>query len=146
MPNTVRDFLNDDMHRRTDDELPRQLDEGTGYIDTVVVPAFEEVRQTLERAGNEVGITDNQTNAVLRVMRGGNEIFTYSARTQITDRGSFPLFESRGIYGRKSPAGEGHLRPDSPENQDYNATSITKDELVQHILTAYRTETDDAQP
>jgi hypothetical protein len=141
----IRNWVDDNLHRQTDDELPGQLDDGERFIQSAVLPAFEEVRQTLARDGNQVSITNGQSNATLRVMRGDEEIFTYHARTRITDRGSFPIFESRGINGRQSPAGDGHLRPDTPENQRYDATHITKAEVVQHIFTAYRTETEDAR-
>lgn len=140
MGEKFRNFVDDNTHHQTDDELPRQFAEGETFIQSVALPAFEEVRQIIERDGNKVTITDNQTNAMLKVVRDGQEIFTYTIRMQLTDRGAFPLYQARGINGRLNTANEGHLRPDTTENQSYNATSITRDELVRHVLNAYQVE------
>jgi hypothetical protein len=141
----IHNFAFDNISGDADDTLPRQLAEGEGFIQSVAVPAFEEVRQALARDGNQVDVVDNRSNAILRVARDGQEVFTYNIRTQITDSGSFPIFQARGINGRLNSENEGHLRPDSSEHQGYNVTHITKDELVQHVLNAYQVETEQAR-
>jgi hypothetical protein len=137
---TVRDFFDDNIHHQTDDALPQQVDEGNRYMQSVVLPAFQEAAQRLTAEGHESTVSGDGTSATLQVMREGKEIFSYSARMQLTDNGAFPTFDARGLHGRLNNENHGHLRPDTPENQGYNVTHITQDELTRHILNAYRLE------
>lgn len=141
--NPMRDWVDDHMHHETDPQLPQQVAEGEGFIQAVARPAFEEAARTLTRDGNEVNVRGDGTNLILQAVRDGQEVFSYAVRTQLTDNGSFPVFEARGPNGRLNGENQGHLRPDTPENRGHNVTHITQDELVRHILNAYKVEMDD---
>jgi hypothetical protein len=111
------------------------------FLSAVVVPAFLELKEALEPRGRTVAIqpstlTPSDTGAGIEVSYGGTEEFRLVIKTRISHNTAFP-FPVEDVTDKKDGryAAEGYLRRGT---QDYRREDVTKDEIIQYFLQAYR--------
>lgn len=106
-----------------------------GFIQDVVVPAFEELAETLPDYGRDVEVEFGERDAALRVLHEGEEEFYYEVKVNAYRRRdfAFPVIPLHDAEGRTYRA-EAHLR-DRPLHRD--VTDCTKDELIRIVLHDY---------
>lgn len=136
----VSDFLSDDMHHRESPELADHVEVTRDFIQSTVIPAFEEVKARLEQEGREVRITNHQTTARMDVFADGRAEFSYAIRTQLSEAGAAPHYETTGAYGGSSPAGNGSMQAQGQDQPIAHAADVSREELVRQILAAYEAE------
>jgi hypothetical protein len=107
------------------------------FFDNVVVPAFEELKSELEKYGREVKIILMNESAFISISHKGDTELDYTLAVAIGTRGAFPYPETRFLNRRdgKTYHAKGRLRDGS---QDYTIESITKQEIIRHVLTEYK--------
>ena len=120
------------------DILVQRNEEAGRFIAGAVVPAFEELQAALARYGREALLSTahkGQAAASIRVRNEGRAEFEYFVGTRVTSERVFPYVEMVTHPGWPRRAIEGSLRQGA---QDYNVTDITKEEVIQHFLAAYK--------
>jgi hypothetical protein len=97
-------FLSDDMHLETSPELGQDVADAQAFISRTAVPAFEQVRASLERDGRVVQVTDTGAVALLWVRYQGRTEFSAAVRTRLTPDGVVPVIEAWGRRTRRAVA------------------------------------------
>lgn len=103
----------------------------------VVVPAFEDVKSELEKYERDVRISSGPDSASISVSHCGEVELVYTLKVRVSANGAFPYPETRfrNHSDGKHYKSEGFLRSGA---QDYTITSITKEEIILHLLADYK--------
>jgi len=117
------------------DMLIRRNQEAGQFIQAVVLPAFEEVRRALEQYGRVALLRDGRSEASLRVRHGGRDEFEYVVKTRVTPERAYPFVETITYRGWLARKGEVPLRDGA---QEYGVADVSKDEIIRHLLAAYK--------
>ena len=120
-----------------DDEqkLAKNRSEAEAFCSSQVVPAFEELKEELEKHDREVRISPGPSGASLLVEYKGNTEFEYSIHVKVYTARAVPVQETRGFSEGKSWRSEGSLRSGL---QDYTIDDITKEDIITNFLSSYR--------
>jgi hypothetical protein len=107
------------------------------FYSEVVIPAFEELKNELEKYHRDVKIYTGEVYASIIVGHKDETEANYSIRVRIIPGKAFPFPETIFIElsGGKSYRVECFLRTGS---QDYDITQINKDEIIQDFLSNYK--------
>ncbi len=102
------------------------------FISTIVKPAFEELKAQFEKNGKEVNVSVGQDSASIAIDPNKYEKFDY----RISARGSMPYTEQRSKMEGQTYKWNEYLRN---SNMGYTAADITKEEVINHFISAYQT-------
>jgi len=106
------------------------------FIEDVVMPAFDAVKQEMEKHGRDVTIRNASTSASLSVHHGGEEELTYRVQGRIFPSRVLPYVELRfrERKGLRLLRTEVMFRDGAVE---YGLTDITREEIIQHFVDNY---------
>jgi len=108
------------------------------FYSTIVNPAFEELRSELKKYGREVDVyTERRDFASIIVQFEGEEELDYSIEVMLYPNLAFPrpvIHYTEWASSRRLRV-EGLLRTGI---QDYDISDITKEEIIEHFLNAYK--------
>jgi hypothetical protein len=117
-------------------KLANSHGEVSSFFDNVVVPAFEELKSELEKYGREVKIIVMNESALISIRHKGDTELDYTLAVRIGTRGASPYPETRFLrLDGKTYCAQGRLREGL---QDYTIESITKQEIIRHVLVEYK--------
>jgi hypothetical protein len=108
------------------------------FLSGIVIPAFEEVRLELEKHQRVVKIWGGNDSASIEISYDLNTEIQYYIKTRIRTDGSvsiYPQTRFRDSGNGTMYVSEGFLRSGS---QDYGMAQITKDEIINHLLSEYK--------
>jgi hypothetical protein len=119
---------------RSEQDAKTQADhdvaQAKNFIKSVVVPAFEAVRDELTKYGKQVEVHAGSDFASIQISQGDVEEMTYFIKV----RGIFPFMEkTHRSHGRRYIS-EGYIRSGS---HDYTVEEIDKDEIINHLIWEY---------
>jgi hypothetical protein len=107
------------------------------FINGIVVPAFEQIRDQLEKHGREINIRSSEVSAAMMIYRSGEEEMTYRIQTRTFPSGVVPYaevrFRQRG--GTKLVRSETPFRVGTPPK--YTIADVTADEIIQNFISHY---------
>jgi hypothetical protein len=120
-----------------DKAIAQNYDKGKKFIESQVVPAFNEVKDELVKNGKSATVGYGGTSANITVV-GDREEFNLTIEVVVSPLTAFPRTQEIAIDRKtgKRWRAEGSLRTGA---QDYDVTSITKDEIIQEVVRRYKT-------
>jgi len=120
-----------------EEKLTHTKSEVATFFSTVVVPAFEEIKTELEKYQREVRVSSGTDFASIVVSYKGEAELGYSIKVRMRAGSAFPYPETRfrDPTDGKMYRGEGFLRSGA---QDYTVAQITKEEIIKHCLSDYK--------
>jgi hypothetical protein len=120
----------------TDQELHETCVKVVDFYRDVVVPAFEDVKSELEKYGRDIRISSGSDSASISVSHCGEVEFQYTLKVRVSPNGAIPYPEThfRNHSDGKSYKSQGCLRSGV---QDYTVTTITKKEIILHLVADY---------
>ncbi len=108
------------------------------FYSTIVIPAFEELKSEFKKHGREVKTyTERRDFASIIVQFEGEEELDYSIEVMLYPGLAFP----RPVIHYTEWASSRRLRVEGLFRtgiQDYDISDITKDEIIEHFLNAYK--------
>jgi hypothetical protein len=106
------------------------------FISDTAVPAFEELREELERRGRRVTLRESASSAVMTVFDGGNEEIMYRLQERTFPDRTLPYAQvrMRERGGLKLVTVETMLRSGAP---NYHTEDISREEVIQSVLQHY---------
>ena len=131
----------DDLFRTTQEEAQKKKrgkeedkSEAIKFYESIVIPAFTELKSELERHGRKVKIyKESGEYASISIIHEGNEEYNYALK--VRNLRPIPETEFTDIRIGKRFKSEGSMRSGS---QDYIITDISKDEIIRHFLCGYK--------
>lgn len=107
-----------------------------GFLRQVVVPAFEELAETLRDHGRDVEISHEDRSASILVLNDEGEEFYYevTASAYGAATSAFPAMPLRDPEGKTYRA-EAHLRD---RGLDQDVTNASKEEIISSFIHEYR--------
>jgi choline/glycine/proline betaine transport protein len=106
------------------------------FISTTVIPAFEEIKEEIEKNYQRtVKISISTKSATIKIEHYSATEFEYSIKFQIHQNGVYPYSEEQRTDKKGKFFTEGFLRSGS---QDYTTADITKDEIINHTILEYK--------
>lgn len=114
-------------------EKEKLKEEVTKFLKNVVLPAFEDLKKELTKRGRDVDIKTRLHEANIEIYYNGIEELTYSIR--IKGYYAYPktYFSDRRRGGDRYSQ-EGTFRNG---NQDYTISNLTKEEILENLLSKY---------
>ena len=105
-------------------------------LDAVAMPALEALKQELERHGRKVTVARGHQRAAMSVEYDDEEEIRYTVRVRVTAHGAraYPEVALRDWTGDRQYTVDRRFRSGA---QDYSATDITSDEIINHFVTEY---------
>lgn len=129
-------------HKSTQELLAERNEEARQFIDNTVRPALERVRLALGQYGREVLLSHapqpGLVGASLRVRHANRDEFGYLIGTHVTVDRVVPYVQLGLLDGR--PMQRRTEVPLRAGSLDYTAADITQEEVIHHILGAYRSQ------
>ncbi len=106
------------------------------FVISTAVPAFEELREELERHGREVFIRNAESSVALIVHNRGEEEINYRIQSRMFPSGVVPYADVRyrERRGLKLIRVESMFRPGK---QDYTVSDVAREEVIQNFLRHY---------
>lgn len=119
----------------TQTDLERIRDQVNTLLDDTVIPAFKQIREELKSHGREVKIEKHPYQAVLTVLKGGKEEFSYAVRGRAYHKLSFafPQFDDRD----ESRILRAEVVLPSGPRPDYKAQQFSQEGIIQDFLSEY---------
>ena len=106
------------------------------FLDSVAMPALEELKPELEKHGRKVEVARAYQRAVMTVEYQNEEELAYMVRVRVTAHGAraYPEMRLRIWTGDRQYTAQGSFRSGA---QDYGAADITKDEVINYFVAQY---------
>jgi hypothetical protein len=129
--NNLGSFLASGEKKSGPKEPPFQI-----YVREILVPAFEEIAEELDKHGRTVKIHNAGSSAAMTISVDGTEEMTYRIRERQFPNGPLPYAEVRvrERKGLRLVTVETMLRSGQP---DYTLDDISKQEIIDHFLQQY---------
>jgi len=102
------------------------------FFESVVIPAFDELKPSLERHDRTVLIVEREESATLRIDHQANLEFEYTLVVQ--KNYARPIIRTYDPADGKIKRSDKYLRSGI---QDYTVGEISKEELARHFLDSY---------
>jgi hypothetical protein len=138
-------FFKQIQNKRASEEktVEQRRAETEAFIRSKVVPAFEDVKDQLEKYGRTVTILSEKDNASIIVVRVGAEEFKYSIKVDISSRKAIPVAEEeipdrttgKRLRSKRLLRGEWFVM-DWDINNEVNA--ISKEEIIRDVIRRYK--------
>lgn len=129
--------------RKDEENVKKREAEAEKFFTSIVIPAFEELKNELEKHGREVSTPTgyksvySQVGAIMSVKFEGVEEYVYGIGVKISPRCAFPYSE-RWFTSKedgKKYKGEGVIRSGV---QDYDVSDISKEDIIRDFLSGYK--------
>jgi hypothetical protein len=137
------DAFFDELAQR-EETLKKLIAEGqmraAAFFESVVLPAYSELKPSLERHGRTVLIVEREESASIRIEVQERLEFEYTLVVQKTY--ARPIIRAYDPTEKKIKRSDKYLRTGI---QDYTIAEISKEELMRHFLDAYMKYLKDAQ-
>jgi hypothetical protein len=106
------------------------------FITQTAIPAFESLREELEKHGRDVTIRETPTSAMISVHFMGSEELTYRVQGRTYPNGVLPYAEVRyrERKGLKFLRVESTFRSGAP---DYRLDDVTREEIIGNFIRHY---------
>lgn len=102
------------------------------YIVDIIKPAFEEIRQDLEKNDREVSIFSREDRATIEINHRSS--FEYKYEIRFTNLHPYPVTTSYDPHENSKLEGHGYFRSGE---QNYTIHDVTKEEIVTHFIDRY---------
>jgi len=123
--------------QHNEEKVKQKKSEVESFYSLKVVPAFEELKNELEKHGREVSVYASKEHASIAVKFEGVEEYHYAIKVRIFPNRAFPYPETHFTSKKdgKSYKSEGFIRSGS---QDYDIADISKEEIIHNFLEGYK--------
>jgi hypothetical protein len=115
---------------------PREQAEFTKFLGEVVAPAFQQLREEMEKHGREVMTRKADASITIFILAGGEEELMYRIRGRQFPSGFLPYAEVRFTErkGLRKLTAESMFRSGTPT---YKLQEITQDDIIRNFLDNY---------
>jgi hypothetical protein len=105
------------------------------FIESVVMPACDEIQAALAHFGREVLLHNAGAEASLRVRNAGQDEFDYSVKTRVTPERAVAYAEIAAHPGQPRRTTESALRA---EHGGDSVTDLSQEDVIRQALAAYK--------
>lgn len=134
----MSDWRNDlsGLFSRSEKRTQKEATQMVRFLGDVVIPAFSDLREELEKHQREVIIRQTDSSASMIVNFNGEEEITYRIQSRTYPNGIVPYSELRyrERRGLKFVRAESMFRAGK---QNYTIADVTKEEIIQNFLKHY---------